>query len=252
MLISERHDKILHLLENEGMVYVSELSHAFSVSEETIRRDLEKLETEGYARRCYGGASFTGGKDLPIKVRIKSNVSGKRRIAAAVAERIPDGATVALDDSSTANFVAEELKVRNKLTVITYSLEIAVLLSDMEDWKILLTGGVLKHKHLSMIGSIATDFIEKFSVDWAVMSCAGMDKDRGVFDATEENARIKQAMLASADHVILAADRQKFGRRALAIICPFSGVSEIITDEIPGKEWREAFERSGVIYTCAK
>ncbi len=252
MLITERHDRILQQLEIEGMVCVSELSRAFAVSEETIRRDLEKLETEGYARRCYGGASFTGGKDLPIKVRIKSNVTGKRRIASLVARQIPDGACVALDDSSTANFVAEELKDKKKLTIITYSLEIAVLLADKEDWKIILTGGTLKHKHLSIIGPMAIESIAKYCIDWAVISCAGLDCERGIFDATEENAGIKQALISSSEHVILAADKQKFKRKALALICPFDGVDEIVSDEAPEKRWLDAFDNSGTEFLCAE
>lgn len=246
MLIAERHDRILQKLEKEGMVYVSELSQLFDVSEETIRRDLERLEEEGFARRCYGGASFRGGRDLPIKVRKKSNVIGKRRIAAKIAEIIPDGACVALDDSSTATFVAEALKEKKELTVITYSLEIALLLADRDGWNILLTGGRLLAKHLCLTGPKAVDFISKYSIGWTVISCAGMDINRGIFDVSEEIVSIKEAMMAASEHVILAADKQKFERSALAFMCRVSRPDAIVTDYEPGEKWKNAFEENNV------
>lgn len=251
MLINERHDRILHKLEKDGMVYVSELSQTFQVSEETIRRDLEKLEEEGYARRCYGGASFTGGMDLPIKVRKKTNVIGKRRIAEKIAEIIPDGACVALDDSSTATFVAEALKSKNELTIITYSIEIALLLSGKEDWNILLTGGKLRSKHLSMLGPKAAGFIRNFSIGWTVISCAGMDIERGIFDTVEENTELKRAMIASAEHTILAVDRQKFERKSFALICPVKDLEMIVTDAEPEAGWKEKIAAGHTELICA-
>ena len=251
MLIAERHDRILHKLEKDGMVYVSELSQLFDVSEETIRRDLERLEEEGFARRCYGGASFRGGRDLPIKVRKKSNVIGKRRIAEKIAEIIPDGACVALDDSSTATFVAEALKDKKELTVITYSLEIALLLSDKDDWNILLTGGTLSPKHLCVLGPKASDFFSKYSIGWTIISCAGMNLQRGIFDVQEEIVRLKEAMMAASENVILAADKQKFERNAFAFMCPVGRPDTLVTDFEPGEEWKSAFDENDVKLICA-
>ena len=251
MLVSERQDRILQTLERDGQVFVSRLSELFHVSEETIRRDLEKLEEEGYARRCYGGATFTGGIDLPFSMRKKSHMSGKRRIAAAIAELIPDGASVALDESSTATFVAEALKNRKEMTVITTSIETAILLSDKEDWTVLLTGGKIKHKNLSLTGQKAAEFFKEHAVDWAILSCAGMDPERGIFEPSEDNAGIKKAMLAAASHSILAADRRKFERRSFAQICPLSSLEMVVTDVMPDEAWAAAFARHGVVLLCS-
>ena len=250
MLVTERQDQILQILEKDGQVFVSKLSPVFRVSEETIRRDLEKLEEEGYARRCYGGATFTGGMDLPFTVRKKSHISGKRRIAAAVAEQIPDGACVALDESSTATFVSEALKAKKELTVITTSMETAMFLSDKEEWNVILTGGAVKHKNLSLTGPKAADFVRGYAVDWTVISCAGMDAKRGVFDPTEDNARIKSAMLEAAAHTILAVDERKFERRALALICPWNQLDTVVTDCQPEEVWTDTLSKNGVELIC--
>jgi len=251
VLVNERHDVILKKLEKYGVVYVSELSRLFSVSEETIRRDLERLEEEGFARRCYGGASFQGGKDVPIVVRRKTNVTGKRRIADELVEMIPDGAVIALDDSTTANFVAEALKEKSELTVITYSLEIALLLADKKEWNIILTGGKLNSKHHSLLGPRVYESICNYSIDWTIISCAGMDVKRGFFDAEEDNAKNKQAMIDAAEHVILAADEQKFGRKSLTLVAPFEAVETIVTDFEPDEKWKAAFEKKNVKLVCA-
>ena len=252
MLITERQDRILHMLEKDGQVFVSRLSETFHVSEETIRRDLEKLEEEGYARRCYGGATFTGSMDLPFKERKRNNVSAKRRIAAAIAAMIPDGASVAMDESSTATFVAEALKGKKKrLTIITNSMETAILLSDKTEWTVLLTGGVMRHQNLSMTGSKAAEFVRGHAVDWTVISCAGMDSKRGIFDPTEDNAEIKKAMLDAAAHTVLAVDGKKFERRSLCRICPLYELDTVVTDRRPDENWLKAFEENRVELICA-
>lgn len=241
MLSGERRDDILSRLEKEGHVLVSQLSRVFGVSEETIRRDLEKLESEGFARRCYGGASFTGGRELPYNVRKKSNVSAKRRIAAAVADLISDGDCVMLDDSSTATFVAQALLEKKNLTVLTNSLEIALLLSDRAEWHVLLSGGALKLPSLSLSGAKAEAFLTDYHADWAVISCAGLDAQRGVSDVREDSARIKRAMLQSAEHTVLAVDSRKFARRAFSTVCSCGELDTVVTDLSEDDERAAAF-----------
>ena len=250
MLAAERRDLILGRLETEGSVLVSELSAEFEVSEETIRRDLEKLENDGYARRCYGGASFAGGQELPFSARQKSNVSGKTRIAAAVADLIQDGAYIALDGSSTSTFVAQALHEKKGLTVITNSLEVALLLSDKEDFQVLMAGGLLKPHDLTLTGPRSEAFIHDFHVDWAVISCKGMDLHHGASDVLEDNARIKRAMTAIADRTILAADSRKFDRRSFAGICGLETLDFVVTDEEPRDEWKNVFRESGITLIC--
>ena len=230
MLAAERRDEILSKLEKAGRVLVAELREEYDVSEETIRRDLEKLETEGLARRCYGGASFTGGRELPYHVRKKSNVSAKRQIAAAVARLIGDGESVMLDDSSTAIFVAQALLEKQGLTILTNSLEIALLLSGKQDWRVLLAGGAMKLPSLSLTGVKTEQFLADYHADWAVISCAGVHETRGVSDVQEDSARIKRAMLQAADRTVLAVDSRKFGRRAFATICSCGELDTVVTD----------------------
>ena len=142
MLAIERKNEILNKLRTEQRVLVSQLAAHYGVTEETIRRDLDKLEKEGYATKTYGGAIWGNSTktDLSYTIRNKTNVEAKRLIAQLVCANIVDGDHIMLDDSSTSLYIAKQLKEKKELTVITNSVEIVVELSDVEGWNILSTG----------------------------------------------------------------------------------------------------------------
>ena len=144
MLAIERRNEILEKLQTDRRVVVSELSQIYEVSEETIRRDLDKLVNDGYAIKSYGGAVINENMniDLPFNIRKNRNVIGKQRIAELVAKIVQDGDSIMLDASSTAVYIAKGLKDKKNLTLITNSMEIVIELLDMSDWRVLSTGGV--------------------------------------------------------------------------------------------------------------
>ena len=111
MLAIERRNAILEKLQAERRVVVSELSQMYKVSEETIRRDLEKLENDGFAIKSYGGAVINenANVDLPFNIRKKRNVISKQKIAEVISSRIKDGTSIMLDASSTAVYIAKAL-----------------------------------------------------------------------------------------------------------------------------------------------
>ena len=133
MLAIERRNEILEKLQIEKKVVVSELSQLFHVSEETIRRDLEKLENDGLVIKSYGGAVLNEHSifELPFNIRKNQRVVEKQKIAREVAKLVHDGESMMLDASSTAVYVTKALKEKKKLTVITNSVEILVELFDM-------------------------------------------------------------------------------------------------------------------------
>ena len=141
MLAIERRKLIMEALQEEKRVVVSELSKMYDVSEETIRRDLEKLEKEGLVIKTYGGAVVNENTnvELPYVIRKKTNVLRKQRIAELTAAMISDGDRIMLDDSTTAVFIAKKIKNKKNITLITNSVEILLELSDVTGWKIIST-----------------------------------------------------------------------------------------------------------------
>jgi len=248
MLPVERKSIILGRLRAEGKVLVAPLSTEFGVTEETIRRDLEKLEREGYALRGYGGAVYSeeSRSDPPYCERKQTNVAGKERIAALAAALVEDGNILMLDESTTAGFVARALTGKRELTVITNSIELVADLRDMSDWNILCTGGHLKHSVLALTGHQAESFIRDYHVDKAIISCTALDMESGYTDAIEDNALIKRAMMASANQTILVCDSHKFGNRAFTRIGPLDKLSALVTDAEPDFRWKTTLEEKGV------
>lgn len=242
MLAIERRNQILTMLQKDGRVLVSDLSNLFQVTEETIRRDLEKLEKEGLAQKTYGGAiaSDNINVDLPYTVRKKANVSNKQKIAEVIASLIEDGDHIMMDASSTAVYVAKHLKNKKKnITLITNSIEILLELSETGGWKVLSTGGTLKEGSLSLVGYQAEQMIKQYHVDKAIISCKGIDVERGITDSNEMEAHIKKLMLQGANTKILAADKSKFDKIAFTRICKLEDIDVVVTESELEHKWMQ-------------
>lgn len=242
MLPIERRNKIVEFLQRDKKVVVSNLGPLFKVTEETIRRDLEKLENEGIATKTYGGAILNESLhiDIPYTIRKKSNVPGKQYIGDIVSSIIKDGDHIMLDGSSTAVYIAKKLKGKKNLTIITNSIEILLELSDVKGWNILSTGGSLKGGALALVGHQAEKMIKSYNVDKAIVSCKGLDTEKGITDSNEEDAHVKKLMLDSAQTKILAVDSSKFDRVSFTKIVDMSVIDMLITDNEVKDEWEKA------------
>ena len=243
MFAIERRNTILSALRVEKHVVVSELARRFDVSEETIRRDLDKLEKEGYVVKTYGGAviSESASIDQPYVVRKKSNVEAKQRIAELASELIMDGDTLILDASSTALFIAQRIKTKKDITLITNSIEVLMELADVSGWKILSTGGILRERTCALIGSRAEEYLSSFHVDKAFISCKGVDMEHGFMDSSDSHAAVKRKMIACAAQVFFAVDSSKFGKLSFTSISGFDGIDALITDRRPSEDWNKIF-----------
>lgn len=248
MLALERRKIILEKIHKDKKVIVSELSKEFDVSEETIRRDLEKLADEGHVIKSYGGAVINeiGSIDLPFNVRWKANAAGKQKIAELVNKEVKDGEHIFLDASTTAVFIAKNLKQKKHLTIITNSIEILLELSDVTDWNIIDTGGTLKGDSMSLVGKKATDNIERYNADKVFLSCKGIDMKKGVTEGNDETGSIKQSMIESSSKVYLTVDSTKFDKIAFSTICPLSRIDVIITDKKPEEKWITLLGEKGI------
>ena len=242
MLAIERRREIIARLATNGKVIVTELARDFCVTEETIRRDLEKLDKEGLVSKTYGGAvsKHSPALDLPYNIRESVTVAEKQRIANKIAESIEDGERIMLDSSSTALYIVKRLKDKKNLTIITNGIKILFEVADKQDWTVLSTGGVLKKNALALTGSSAEKMIASYHVDTAICSCKGLDADVGVTDSNENDSLIKQAMFQSAERRILAADSGKFDKKSFVKVVELSGIDMIVTDAPPSEKWQKA------------
>ncbi|MBR0235220.1 MAG: DeoR/GlpR transcriptional regulator [Clostridia bacterium] len=248
MFAIERRSAILEQLSSEGKVVVSELAVRFGVTEETVRRDIDKLAREGLATKTYGGAvsNVSPSSDLPYNVRKRFNVDLKQNIAEKVAAMINDGDRIMLDASTTAIYVTRKIKSKKNITVITNSVEILLELADKSGWTILSTGGTLKEGAFSMVGISAEKMVRGYHVDLAVCSAKGIDEKMGITDSNEKDSEMKQAIFSSADKKVLALDSTKFDKISFVKVCDVRDVDIIVTDKAPSESWQTRLSENGV------
>ncbi len=232
----------------EGKVIVSDLAALYSVTEETIRRDLEKLESEGFAKKTYGGAvkSDNMTAELPYTVRKLTNVSEKKYIAEKIGNLIQDGNSIMLDASTTSLFTVKSIFNKNNLTLITNSVEILLDLPVSNDWRVISTGGTYRQDSMSFLSSTTTSAISNYHADYAVMSCKGLDIEKGITDTRENNADLKKCFIKSANKIVLAVDHTKFNKISFVKICDFDDIDIIVTDVRPSDECIREFERRNI------
>ena len=193
----ERLDSLKRQIEASRKTSVSELSETFHVTGETIRRDLDKLEQEGFVTRTHGGVVWNAdplGGGMHFLRRKMKNPEAKREIAGKVYSLLESHKTIAADSSTTVLESLRMLSSKSDLMVLTNS---AVVSQDLADasFTILETGGVFNARSLSYQGTLAKENLKRYNVELAVISCKGLMIDQGVMDSYETEAEIKKVML---------------------------------------------------------
>lgn len=232
MLVAERHQKIIELINERKSIRVTELSKIFSITEETIRRDLEKLENQKKLIRSHGGAvsiNTSSTNEVSYQEREITNVNEKKQIAHEAVKQVVEGDKIILDASTTAWYMARELPDIN-ITVLTNSLKVATELSAKKEITVISTGGILRSESLSNVGPLAESSLESYHVNKAFISCKGLHLERGMSEANEQQARIKELMVNSADTVYIMVDHSKFGSQAFTRFSDLDSIDYVITD----------------------
>ena len=243
MLLDQRRDEILQLIEKQGFVALQELVNRLGASESTVRRDLEYLDQIGQIRRTRGGAAYTGEHITPFEDRHHTHLAEKQRIAKRVAELVPDGEAVLLDGGTTTLEVARCL-VGKRLQVVTNSLPIANLLVNQSEIELILIGGYLYPRTGVALGPLASAALSELNVPRLILSPGGIT-DKGLFNSNTLLVDCERQMLDAAGEVWAIADSSKFGRSALAHLCPLPCVTRMFVDAGLPERWRQVVRDSG-------
>ena len=248
MLAIERRSEILALLETQKSVLVADLGKKYGVTEETIRRDLERLEKEGLVKKTYGGAVLAENiaAEPPYKMRVNANREQKLIIAKKVFGLVDSGDNLMLDASSTGMLIAKRLKEKKKITIITNSVEILLTYADSKNATVISTGGKLRESSLSLVGRDAERMLGNFTVDKAIISCKGLELHKGLMESNVAETEVKKAMADSAKQLILAVDSSKFGKPAFARLFDISRVDIVVTDAPPPPAWQTYFAENNI------
>jgi DeoR family transcriptional regulator, aga operon transcriptional repressor len=251
MLIDERRQHILELIQKQGRVLVGELSQELKISQITIRKDLDYLQSKGLVQRSHGGAlriQSSALVDPSLQEKQKHNFQEKERIAAAAIKMVEEGHCVILDSGTTTTAIAQSLKRFTQLTVITNAVNIAAELAGT-DFEVILVGGTLRKNSFSLVGPLAEDNLEEMHADILFLGVDGFDLEVGITTPNFLESRVNRAMVKAAQKVVAVCDSSKFSRRSLSRIVPPGAIHHVITDRNLPHEVADALRTQNIQVT---
>ena len=249
----DRRNQIIDLITQKRTVKNSELMERFDISIETVRRDLEYLEQQGYLRRVYGGAVVNASlsSEPEYASRTKARSREKLAIAAEAAKLVERQDSIYLGVGTTVQNMAQYLRGAEALTVFTNALRTAVELSELPNCKVILPGGKVRPKELTVSGFPAEQNFAHFNVDKAFIGVGGVSES-GVTDFHIDEASLHRQLIQNARQAIVLADSEKLGLRAVVNVCPLEDIDVVITDSGASKQVVKALEQAGIHVIIAK
>lgn len=248
----ERRYEILHRARAEGRVSVVAMSAKYGVSRETIRQDLNVLQSSGLIRRTHGGAVPVEriGTEPLVTERVEFTAE-KRAIATAAAHHLPMSGSIFIESGSTSQMLAEMIPDGAALTVFTNSLPIAMLLVQRPMLTVNTLGGRVRPVTLGEVDSFAIRNLQEVHVDVAYLGTNGISVDNGLTTPDQSEADVKREMLQVGDRTVLLADRSKFGQVALWRYGSVTDIDLLIADIGTDAAEVERIRASGTIVELA-
>lgn len=236
MLDVERRQQMVVFIEHNNGATVAELKECFGVSDATVRRDLTQLSKQELIARGHGGAVPRRLRrsqelpELPVLERASFRVEEKRHIGRAAARYVEDGDVIIVSGGSTTAEMTPYLGDRRELTVITNALNVASLLAPYPDVNTIITGGILRHSEMSMLGALTESALENLRADKLFMGSPAIHLDYGLSADDMTEVQSDRNLMASAKEVTVLADHTKFGKIAMMRVAPIEQVWRLITD----------------------
>ncbi len=250
MLVDQRRDEILEVVQSKGFASLHDLSSGVEASESTIRRDLEYLENLGQVRRTRGGAAYVGEALTGFDDRRSLAATEKQKISRATADLIGRQETIILDGGTTTLEVAKHLAGKS-LQVVTNSLPIVNHLVSVADVELVFLGGYVYPKTGVTLGELTIEALKKVHARRLIMSVGGIT-ERGLFNTNSLLAQTERQMIESVDEVIVVSDSSKFGHSEMAHLGPLNLVSKMVVDSGITEEWRIRIQDHGIELVIAE
>ena len=252
MIPFERQQRIATLLRENPGIKVAGMAKALSVSEGTIRNDLETMEGAGVLARVRGGAVLLDEGQIlnpSFSARINVNASAKKRIARLAADTVEDGDSILLDASTTVFAMVPHLKKLRDLTVITNGIPTGMALAQNPTHTVILIGGKIGPSGTSVVGSLGERLLEDIHVKTAFVSCSGFSIESGLTEIDIHEVEIKRKMIRCAEKVVTLVDSSKFGKIDLIPFAGINQVSHLFTDNNASPSYIENLRNSCVAIT---
>ncbi|MCD0416084.1 DeoR/GlpR family DNA-binding transcription regulator [Rhodopseudomonas sp. BR0M22] len=242
-----RLELIRDLLRQKQRVLVKDLVEQLGVSQESIRRDLRELETEGFARRVYGGAVLDRQEsDQPFADRLRVGAREKARIGEAAAKLVADGMKIFVDEGTTALACLKYLESRKDLTIVTHSLAVAAHFYYLSTPSVRVLGGRLRADYQATFGPETMVAIKDHYFDLAIVAISAVHAERGFMDYGEDEAIVRRVARNQAKRSVIVADSSKFGRLGSIHTFGLGDVDAVITGGALTKDFTDRFRQLNV------
>jgi len=245
--VRTRHNQIVGLVREQGFLSIAALADQFSVTPQTIRRDINILSTQGLVQRHHGGAGpIYSTENVDYTDRKVMCLREKQIIAKLVASHIPPRSSLFINMGTTNEEVAKALIHHDKLRVITNNLNVAKTLSSNSGMEVIVAGGLVRHKDGGIVGESAIDFIRQFKVDYGIIGISGVDMDGTLLDFDYREVTAARSIMDNSRKVFLVTDHTKFGRNAMVRLGNIEEVDAMFTNEQPPLELIEVMKHNEV------
>ena len=247
MMTAQRREEIKRYMLEYKTATAAGMAEKFNVSGQTIRRDFEAMEKEGFLLRSYGGAVVKDRKavDIPNVVKSELLVDAKRIICSQAVRFVSPNDCIFLDHSTTVLSLCDEI-AQIPLTVVTNSHRVIGRLSGCPNIQLISTGGIFNNSLEGFFGLETVKYLQQHCVDKAFLSCRAIDLTRGLNDSDEKIADVRRNVIENSDLVYLLADHTKFGKTGFIATCDVEKIDYVITDEPVDEAWRKLFEKKKV------
>lgn len=243
---AERAQSILNQLRERGRVVASELALQFAVSEDSIRRDLRELATQGLCQRVHGGAVLPTPVVVAFPQRAQLDRPGKSGLAALTCSLLQAGQVIFLDAGTTNLAIAQLLPQRIGLTVITSAPQIAIAAGQREGVNVVLIGGDFSPATGGVVGSEALLQIQRLRVDIGIPGACTVDASSGIWAMNSEEAALKRAVVAASARVIIVAASEKLGARGTYQIADINEIDDLVVDAEAPELQLQTFTDAGI------
>ena len=246
MDLNPRQTQLISAVRSQGTMTIESLAERFGVTLQTVRRDVQRLSEAGVLARFHGGVRLPGSttENIAYRQRQALRADEKKRIACAIAQRIPNGCSLMMNIGTTIEAVAHELHHHRGLRVITNNLHIAALLSTHPDCEVIVAGGLVRASDQGIVGEATVDFIRQFKVDIGLIGISGIEADGTLRDYDYREVKVSRTIIAHAREVWLAADHSKFNRPAMVELGHLKDIDVLFTDARPPAAFEDLIAQS--------
>ncbi len=250
LLIEERLEEILKIVNSKGSITAREASRVLDVSNDTIRRDFIRLADTGLVLRTHGGIISKKNAIYEYAARVRdraiNNREKKLSIAREAIKLIDEGDTIILDGGTTTYEMAKLLGSFRDLTVLTYGLNCAYESSQHENISTIIFGGIISNQSMAALGPDAVNMIRQYHGDKLFLAANAMTIGKGLMTPNRMQADIKRELIKIANEVIVVADSSKINKTALFTFCSFEDITTLVIDENAESHFTHELEQRGI------